>query len=306
MEKFCRIHNLYTQNVNETTHLMMTGGKLKINPDMLIKFLGQYVKSIKNGETLSIVEKLGNNCTMRFFLDIDKMNIRKEFIDVFDSILPEVQYRIYSKETGLGTHVVFDKVVYKSDAICLAKSIAANLDSNLAKYIDCSVYSTGLRMIGSSKFTNNAYIDTCYMPIGNSKEDINIQMLKESIVRLKSLDNIETKIQTDKTNQECKIFEKISKHYANVKILGVRKYESCISIRVDSHYCQNVERNHKSNHIYFVLNNTRHIYQKCYNNSNEYSGRKICLCKDYKSKKIKLNKLTYDTFIETLTGLEKM
>lgn len=295
MEVFCRKHNLYTSNVNETTHLIMTGGKLNIKPEMMLKFLAQYVKSIRNGETLTIVEKLGNNCTMRFFLDVDKKNINKGLIDCIEHILPGVTYRVYSKEEGEGAHIIFDKVVYKSEAISLANSIIDELDHNFRKYIDCSVYSTGLRMIGSSKFINNAYIDTCYMPLGNVKQDMNLQMLKESIVRLKTIENIENVLQCEKI--QSNIFSKLSKYYEGVKILGVRKYESCISIRIDSHYCQNVERNHRSNHVYIVLDKSRNLYQKCYNTSDDITGRKYCLCKDYKSKSVKLSKNSYNNFV---------
>lgn len=59
-------------------------------------------------------------------------------------------------------------------------------------------------------------------------------------------------------------------------------------IRTNSRYCQNIEREHTSNGIYFVLNLTG-LYQKCYCRCNTTEGRLSGLrCMDYHSKGVRV------------------
>lgn len=58
-------------------------------------------------------------------------------------------------------------------------------------------------------------------------------------------------------------------------------------IRTDSSYCMNLEREHKSNTIYFYVDK-HSIYQKCFCNCETIINRKYGVCKDYRSSPYKL------------------
>lgn len=70
----------------------------------------------------------------------------------------------------------------------------------------------------------------------------------------------------------------------NVPKLGERYY----TIKVDSRYCQNIQREHYSNGIYFVLNRSG-LYQKCFckcnTTSERVSGKRCC---EYHSPRVQI------------------
>jgi hypothetical protein len=59
--------------------------------------------------------------------------------------------------------------------------------------------------------------------------------------------------------------------------------------RTNVSYCMNIEKEHKSNTIYFYIDKT-HIYQKCFCNCDTTDGRKFGKCSNYRSNGFKLNK----------------
>lgn len=61
------------------------------------------------------------------------------------------------------------------------------------------------------------------------------------------------------------------------------KIEDTYLIASDSKYCENIERNHGSNHVYFVINNGT-LRQKCHCKCETYVGRIHDLCKNFSGK----------------------
>lgn len=97
--------------------------------------------------------------------------------------------------------------------------------------------------------------------------------------------------------------------YSDIQILGVylcgkEKDESkkgskdtrYYVVRTNSNYCQNIEKEHNSNYIYFYVDKTT-ISQKCFCTCNSTKGRKHGLCSKYRSKcknlSLKLKKSLY-------------
>lgn len=96
-------------------------------------------------------------------------------------------------------------------------------------------------------------------------------------------------------------------HYSDTTILGVyqcgkisekkvKKDNRYYLVRTDSCYCQNIGREHRSNHIYFHIDKTT-ISQKCFCTCDTLDGRKDGLCKKYRSDKknisLKLKSMLY-------------
>ena len=86
-KQFCSKQGFFTKNSDEATHLFMDGGKLNIPLEKYPLFLKSYHKAIVSQEPVSLVEKVGRNCEMRFFLDIDKCVEITEILDVSKSVL---------------------------------------------------------------------------------------------------------------------------------------------------------------------------------------------------------------------------
>lgn len=80
-------------------------------------------------------------------------------------------------------------------------------------------------------------------------------------------------------------------HYKSVNLMDVNKvdrgeYYVC---RTNSSFCLNLEREHRSNTIYFYIDKIN-IYQKCFCSCDTLSGRKYGKCSDFKSVGVRLNK----------------
>jgi hypothetical protein len=80
-------------------------------------------------------------------------------------------------------------------------------------------------------------------------------------------------------------------NYSQIKLSDIHRcsngeYYVC---RTNVSYCMNIEKEHKSNTIYFYIDKS-HIYQKCFCNCDTIDGRKFGKCMNYRSNGFKLNK----------------
>ena len=289
-KQWCKSQNLFTTLPHEATHLFMDGGMVNVSCDMLPRFLKAYVRFINSGDTICLVEKLGNGCLMRFFLDVDKCDRCDYILDVADAVMG-ANGRVYGCTQGCGVHIVYDSVVTMHEAREYANAIKLKAGYK-GQYIDCSVYASGLRMLGSCKPNTNRW----YMPVGNMGDSLSIQMLKESVVRIKSV-SVEPNNITNTTQQTIPELAKLANEYTQSRILKVTKRGDFLCLQTDSKYCTNVARNHKSAHVYFVVNKNMQVYQKCHCSCLTHSGRVFSLCSNYKSKRVKLSRATYNNLL---------
>jgi hypothetical protein len=71
----------------------------------------------------------------------------------------------------------------------------------------------------------------------------------------------------------------------DIKRIYISDNEKTYLLNSRSKYCQNIQRNHKSEHIYFILN-SEGIYQRCFCRCNTQEDRRYGYCKDYSSNPI--------------------
>lgn len=308
-KKYCFDNNYYTSKTEQTTHLFMDGGKLHVPSEKYPEFIIKYHDSINKGEKIALVEKLGKNCEMRFFLDIDGYINIDNIIDVSKSILDCDDLSIYECNKKKGIHIVFNKVVNNSEALEYCKSIKEKLNVNEALHIDSSVYNTGLRMIGSVKFKDGKLIDRCYIPLNHENmeyiHNIHINDLKKSIVRIRTIDTIpickrcEASEVSDASDLDIlkKYIKKIDPVYEHIKLLGGKSLNNHYCVYTNSKYCTNIKKEHNSVGIYFVINPKREIYQKCFCPCQKTDNRINGYCCLFKSKKVQLPKYVYNTIL---------
>jgi P4 family phage/plasmid primase-like protien len=180
----------FTKNVDsEQTHLSFNNGKYNVPDSNFDEFYKGYYTTINNknnSENLFLIEKIYNS-NFAFFLDLDmpkqkdnslskilcdesvmdiikitQHTIKKMFNDKCDITKYIVSKRI--TENGDNYHVNFyNLIVNNIIAKKLATQILENknvLSDNLKQCIDLSVYRTGLRLLGSKKFSKNKDIET--------------------------------------------------------------------------------------------------------------------------------------------------
>ena len=275
--------------------MLLDGGKLHVENADLPKFLHAYVKCLNSGDDIALVEKLGKNCQMRFFLDIDKISEGQSYqniIDVASKIVgkPAVIFRCTQTRN---IHAVFNKAVNLDTAESLVNEIVRSVDPSESHCIDKGVYRTGIRMVGSKKYDRGtrSFVERWYVPLGHFAHDIiTMDMLKPSIVRIKTinaeLENVVCKVCNTDDDALLEVLGKIHPEYAASKILGYKSFGENITIRVDSKFCTNLGSRHNSCNVYFVLNKSRKLYQKCFCSCLKSRGRIHGYCNTYKSKAV--------------------
>ena len=303
-KNYCYVNNFYTKDVSNTTHLFMDGGKLHVPMKEYPNFLNMYLKSINNGEKISLVEKVGKNCIMRFFLDIDKYINIDNILDKARDITKCNNYFIYKCNKNVGIHIVFNMTVTNEDALCYCSNIKRVVSREESEHIDMSVYNTGLRMIGSVKFQNGHIIDRQYIPLNcNTNEKISLNDLKSSIVRIKANNSYVSTQSSKQISKDLHILlsycGKLNKEYLNIEIKDVKKISDHLSISTNSRFCCNLDNFHKSCGIYFVINPKNEMYQKCYCPCQTSKNRKFGYCYQFKSKKINVPKYIVNSISPT-------
>jgi hypothetical protein len=73
----------------------------------------------------------------------------------------------------------------------------------------------------------------------------------------------------------------------DIRVLKIFKYKNIHLLKTTSRYCENIKRNHNSNHIKLIIDN-RFIYQKCFCRCDTIEGRQLGTCKDFSGRKHKL------------------
>lgn len=83
------------------------------------------------------------------------------------------------------------------------------------------------------------------------------------------------------------------------RITKMFRNKKTILVSTTSMYCENIGRNHGSNHVWFSVSDDGIIAQKCFCKCDTMSGRKAGFCKDFTGRKHKLPKdLTRELFSE--------
>jgi hypothetical protein len=298
LKGYCASNGLRTDDTSAATHLFMDGGKLVLTKEKSEHFWKTYKNMILSNTSICLVER-SNAEKCRFFLDID-LKGRPFDIDAFAqraSIdFPDAVYVVCfrrNEHTIFGVHVIFHSLTYAS--VAEAKSIAKRFA--WVDGIDESVYSTGLRMIGSVKPQQTPREDTMYLP-AYKVYGTTIKKVPKSISR-RAVD--ETSIRLSYANRKDEASEKkmvcipCAEDLVPETVLLHKNYKDCVThiqhykdgyfvANTNSRYCLNTGDEHASAHVYFVIHpKTRMMFQKCFCRCADKT------CKTFKSKGVKLS-----------------
>tara|TARA_B100001094_G_scaffold177896_1_gene171888 strand:- start:607 stop:1527 length:921 start_codon:yes stop_codon:yes gene_type:complete len=297
-----------TDNINECTHLDLSGGKMNIPENHIPEFIKLYVELFNAGVNLFICEKLGNSCTFRMFYDLDFKRLCLSDIqktEVLSSVVSHLQTDLSSSSTciqGCGFHIVTKNETDCENAIQQCNALKVKLMNESphlpwSDIIDSSVYKTALRMIGSKKFQRSEVIDRYYTLFTQKKVNrLTPGILEKSLVRIKSkIVSIQKVIIKSEETDLHKYFVKLHAEYADIKYTMSKNEHGYIIVNTNSKFCTNLGKEHKSNKIYFVISPDRKLYQKCFCTCETKVGRKRGFCRDYKSKSILLPKQIFES-----------
>lgn len=277
-----------TKNV---THFLLDGGTLSAKEG----FYEAYVQDLLNFEKLYVVEKKTQQ--FRFFVDLDYVGeneldferVCKELWSVVKlgpCVIAKADPRVTEKGTKYGVHIVWpESVVDKPLANSIRLKILDEFGPDWEKIIDASVYSgSGLRMLWSYK---NEPGSTLYVPWAKMDEngvftyyvDITptVQFLK--LFSIRTFEHVN--IQAEHKNNDLENFIRMNipgQESARVlKIEKCKRKDSGFWVSTNSRYCDNIKREHKSNHVWFHVKKYGECYmiaQKCQDEECKgYTGR---------------------------------
>ena len=82
---------------------------------------------------------------------------------------------------------------------------------------------------------------------------------------------------------------------ANSRISNVFKMKTSYYAKTNSRYCENIRRDHSSNHVWFVISSDRTVAQRCFCTCITLEGRMSgVLCRDFTGRRHNLNKTLSD------------
>jgi len=283
------------------SHLLLDGGTLSVKEETV--FHEAYVNDLLLGEKLYVVEKK-TTPYFRFFVDIDYVGevgldfekVCKELFNIVNlgpCYIAKAHPRNKPEGIKYGVHVIWpESVVDKPMAQSIRLKIIRELgDECWEKIIDSSVYSgSGLRMLWSLK---NEHGSTPYIPwakISGSNFELfsNVypctEILNMFSIRTTSSSTCYSEEET-KQQPTNDLEEFIRKHLPGQenarisKISKCKKSENGLWVSTNSRYCDNVKKEHKSNHVWFNVRRLGNsgwysIAQKCQDEEcKEYIGR---------------------------------
>lgn len=161
-----------TEESNNLTHLAFSGGKYNVPENKFDEFYKMYYKSFIKGEEMGIIERTTDSI-FSYFLDIESpkgssfiltINNMKDIIRIASDNISKIfsvsednisEYIISKRDINMNFskyHINFPNLIVDSNiAQLLTKNIIVDLDNELSKVVDFSVYRTGLRLFGSQK-----------------------------------------------------------------------------------------------------------------------------------------------------------
>lgn len=282
------------------THLLLDGGVLSVKEEEYEAFKRAYLNDIAKGEKLCVVEKKTTPC-FRFFVDIDYTGdfsldfekIVKELYRIVrlgPCVVSKAEPRVTPKGTKYGVHVVwYESVVDKKTANSIRLKILDELGhEDWEKIIDASVYSgSGLRMIWSYKNEDGSTPYVPWFEITEMEQVVKLSPGREKLLDMFSIripsslnSGLVAAVADSSTGQYAELEQYIQKNIPGQECARISRVSKCKNkkdywISTSSKYCHNVKREHKSNHVWFLLRpGSRTIAQKCQDDEcKEYTGR---------------------------------
>jgi hypothetical protein len=321
------------------THVLMNGGQLCVPDKDLTDFWRAYLSDLACGQKLYVVEQKTEK--FRFFVDIDY----KAENALSDEETLELCRRIYGaidhvplgrsrclvaraparEEKGRvksGIHIHWpDLIVSKQEALSLRTQILMELEEDhWPETIDASVYrGAGLRCLWSlKKGVGGSYVPWRSVPDGKVLNAAPcLDALQLFSVRTTGGEAQAAKsASTDPSRIEQFIQNNIVGQ-GNARVRAVRRTKKGegkgFYVETDSKWCERIQANHKSNHVWFYINGGN-IVQKCLNEEClEFSGREHFLPPSISNEPVRMDPpsgsrlvdLLPSTWCGTLSGIRK-
>jgi Prim-pol 4/Herpesviridae UL52/UL70 DNA primase len=261
------------------THVLMDGGILHVPETEVEEFHRAYIEAINSGSKLYVVEQKTDR--FKFFVDLDYKAPEKlsdEDLNQFCSIIDEVvgskclvaraQVRQVKGEDGQptlksGVHLHWPTVVVtRTQALNLRSKIIESLGPGpWDKVVDASVYGgSGLRMLWSHKKPSGDPYVPVVLAYAKTPETL-------ALFSVRHEGNFETKLGVDESLDTSSLQEYVRKYMAGQEQTTVKRVQRHEHdgwyAQTDSKYCENIRREHKSNHIWFTIKSGR-ISQRCF------------------------------------------
>ena len=256
------------------THVLMDGGILQVPYEQLDEFYVECVHAVRLGKKLYVVEQKTD--VFKFFVDLDYKgpealpdDVILNLVEVMHSvvqtgrcIIARAEPRIVDTQVKTGVHIHWpDVFVTKSEALALRTRILLELpdDPEWSQRIDASVYGgSGLRMLWSHKRDRGSADSGPYVPWrdldGNVfKPTPSAETLKLFALRTNEVSNESVNVEITCAPLERYIRRNLKgQERANVRRV-MRKGTDWIIVQTDSKYCERIQGEHKSNHVWFGI-----------------------------------------------------
>lgn len=212
------------------THLSFTKGKYNVPDEKMEEFYKRYYESLISGDNLYLIEKI-YNCNFNMFFDLDttEQQTDSDIIKIIDIIKKVICYYYSCEECDMIVskreskyHLNFANIVVNSKIMNnICEKIKNDLkEFKLDKFIDTSVYRTGLRMLGSKKNPKEKSIYQIYN-ITSGKyirlNSISYELFKKTIIRT----NEEVTKMKKEMEVENKSIKKENNKDGNVVLKGI-------------------------------------------------------------------------------------
>ena len=265
------------------THVLMDGGILQVPFEQLEEFYVECVHAIRTGTKLYVVEQKTD--VFKFFVDLDFKSSEAlpdeailELAAMMHSVVQNGQCciaratpRPVDGQIKTGVHFHWpDVYVTRSEALALRTRILLELpeDPEWSRRIDASVYGgSGLRMLWSHKREKGVDSDP-YVPWrdldGNTFDPVpNTAILSLFALRTDKISNEVVNVVITCAPLERFIRRNLKgQELANVRRV-IRKGSDRIVVQTDSKYCERIQGEHKSNHVWFGIEGEK-ICQLCH------------------------------------------
>jgi len=272
----------------------MDGGNLNVPPEEVDDFFREYIQTIQTGTKLYVVEQ--KTTRFKFFIDFDYKDPEKlsdEDIVRFCSIIHEAtgsssrcliartKPRPVKEGIKTGVHIHWpDLIVDRNDAMNLrTKIILALGEGPWSTIIDAAVYGgSGLRMLWSHKKpSGDPYIPWRSLDGQEFSKEPNDAVLKLFSVRVEGEDLVVPHDSVDIDGLE-EFVQRYLTGQRRTRVKKVQRHENDgWYVQTDSKFCENIKREHASNHIWFSIRSGR-ISQRCFDDDcRKFNGQEHIL-----------------------------
>ena len=273
----------WTTQKGPGTHVLMDGGILQVPFEKLEEFYTDYIHLVRTGKRVYVVEQKTE--VFKFFIDLDYKDSKPlsepdvlDYVRIMNGVVKGKQCviarakprKLSDGSIKSGVHIVWpDVIVKKTEALALRTRILLELpdDPEWNQRIDSSVYGgSGLRMVWSHKKERGKDTDP-YIPWMELDGQIFDSVPTKELLELFAIRTNESSVGMN-VEITCTPLERfIQKNLKGQKNAGVkrviRKGNDMIIVQTDSHYCENIQGEHKSNHVWFSISKGK-ICQLCH------------------------------------------